>query len=892
MTNRLVVLATILAAWAAGFGCASAATAPAATAPALMAPAGAAVPAIPEGAKIILRRDFDRDAGGLAGGGRHSPEAVGGRSGVLLLPRTGPLEQSTSLDLDLTITDQTFIRFRYYADGPGNLGIRLIPARPASEPTTASGPGPVGGEKAGEKWRCASISPLVQRQWTEVVIPITATFPMGRYDHNPARPGERFTRLSLHVLYGEGGEKIIFGEAQRKNCLAIDDLTIYDVPPEARALALVRELSGLTDRANQLKAALPADLWASLVATLQKAGADANAAAKDPAPAKVEALARRVEQARDRVQRLQTWYEPTMRLTGQKRPALAVAVESPMARVTEQNPAYRLAARPGQPARIDLARGELESVQLVLLPLEADLKGVKLEWTPPKSKAGKELPAAALTARLPECVFMPATGNQHAWHWQYVGPTPDPLMPITGPFDVGLDQERAVMLTFDCPRAAAAGEYATTVTIAAAGAEPVRVPLTIRVRDFEVPLRGRLRNQTNFKLAELERFYGQPLTEAQRRAWQVFLLRHRIQPVAQYGKELTPPPEDIEYLFGHGLNMVMIGGWSGDRNPKLDVDKVRPQYEAIRKLGVLDLSVIYIADEVGPSHIPQINDKADTAHREFAGIRVMTGGVTLLDKLIGRLDVWDPICSRHESGMEEKNAAALPAARARGEETFWYICCGPRPPYANVQLCNPSGEGRIWYWLTWQYGLTGSEYWNFLDFKKNVRPAGEKRWPEAPWDSFAFNPGADGNLAYPGPDGMPIASLRLENMRDGAEDWECLSILADLRGLARAKLEPGAAAALTRGNRAADLSGLIRQVWDFERSDAAWLARRTEMLDAIEELMKAVGPENYRRAAAQADWQTLQLRRRALADKIKAAGGQGPDYSNSLLEKDIRGRMK
>ena len=32
----------------------------------------------------------------------------------------------------------------------------------------------------------------------------------------------------------------------------------------------------------------------------------------------------------------------------------------------------------------------------------------------------------------------------------------------------------------------------------------------------------------------------------------------------------------------------------------------------------------------------------------------------------------------------------------------------------------------------------------------------------------------DGLLAYPGPDGLPISSIRLENLRDGFEDYRLL----------------------------------------------------------------------------------------------------------------------
>lgn len=47
------------------------------------------------------------------------------------------------------------------------------------------------------------------------------------------------------------------------------------------------------------------------------------------------------------------------------------------------------------------------------------------------------------------------------------------------------------------------------------------------------------------------------------------------------------------------------------------------------------------------------------------------------------------------------------------------------------------------------------------------------------WKAATFNGTAgDGSLFYPGPNG-PMASIRIENFRDGMEDYNLLSLLAD-----------------------------------------------------------------------------------------------------------------
>jgi hypothetical protein len=50
-----------------------------------------------------------------------------------------------------------------------------------------------------------------------------------------------------------------------------------------------------------------------------------------------------------------------------------------------------------------------------------------------------------------------------------------------------------------------------------------------------------------------------------------------------------------------------------------------------------------------------------------------------------------------------------------------------------------------------------------------------------PWDSrtyYYFN--GEGQLVYPGPDGIPYSSVRLENFRDGMDDYEYLFRLREL----------------------------------------------------------------------------------------------------------------
>ena len=57
----------------------------------------------------------------------------------------------------------------------------------------------------------------------------------------------------------------------------------------------------------------------------------------------------------------------------------------------------------------------------------------------------------------------------------------------------------------------------------------------------------------------------------------------------------------------------------------------------------------------------------------------------------------------------------------------------------------------------------------------------DQKWPNVPWDSRTYHYfNGEGQLVYPGPNGVPYSSIRLENFRDGMEDYEYLFRLREL----------------------------------------------------------------------------------------------------------------
>ena len=87
------------------------------------------------------------------------------------------------------------------------------------------------------------------------------------------------------------------------------------------------------------------------------------------------------------------------------------------------------------------------------------------------------------------------------------------------------------------------------------------------------------------------------------------------------------------------------------------------------------------------------------------------------------------------------------------------------------------------HWRAWARKLDGLAYWSTTFWPYNVRrgePVRDK-WPNSPWETMSHPMGnGDGHFIYPGPDGHPLSSFRLENLRDAQEDYEYLYTLRAL----------------------------------------------------------------------------------------------------------------
>lgn len=160
----------------------------------------------------------------------------------------------------------------------------------------------------------------------------------------------------------------------------------------------------------------------------------------------------------------------------------------------------------------------------------------------------------------------------------------------------------------------------------------------------------------------------------------------------------------------------------------------------------------------------------------------------LIDKLDGYVESWVPLFDDFDSINRREQY------QSREDSVWWYGCIGPKNPYPTYHLDDNLISSRILSWMQYDYNIEGNLYWETSLYQKaviNEFTGAYERRPINPYKEASRFPdvNGDGFLTYPGaPYGIdgPVASIRMESIRDGLEEYELLQDLEELnRALAK-----------------------------------------------------------------------------------------------------------
>lgn len=537
----------------------------------------------------------------------------------------------------------------------------------------------------------------------------------------------------------------------------------------------------------------------------------------------------------------------------------AVVIANSCRKVLPEDDLAGLPIRTG--IQLTAARDETESCQLAV---RAGEQPVQVELVAPPLTG----PGAPLPLRWHPVEWV-TTGKPRGYAPRSVGRWPDVLFP-PGPMTVPAHEMKTIWLGVDVPADATPGIYQGTVVVKSGDAD-VSVPIELRVRSFRLPRPGALACPFGIYASALSGWYfgtsnyAKHITPAQYAVWCDFLGRYRLSPknVANEFLVTTPTGEVQADALGTTLKPYVDSlfppssycmyrlpcprNWQDGtttEDPEIQMGRLRAKRDAFLQLGLPTTAYVYGIDEPAPPGYPFVRSIYERVRQAAPGFPIMqTVNQNIPKELVGTVDIWCPLSARYDEGAEFYNERL-----AAGDRLWLYVCCGPKPPYANFFVDQEGAAHRALFWQTWQAKATGLLYWCTIWWSGMPGPQAEKHFPEALPD-FAkdlktypqFGVNGDGILIWPGPDLTPWPSLRLEIVRDGIEDYEYLALLARCIQAASIRQDiPGEL--LDQANSLLEVpKDISRTMQDYTLTADPILARREQIGDMIETLVQRLG---------------------------------------------------
>ena len=497
---------------------------------------------------------------------------------------------------------------------------------------------------------------------------------------------------------------------------------------------------------------------------------------------------------------------------------------------------------------LSLARNEWEAFQVAVLPFDAPLEDVRIEVGALKDASGRELPAEAMDVRVVGYVKT----ERPPYSVPHVGWWPDPLLDFLSEVDIAQGDCQAFWVRVRTPKDCASGVYRGPVRVVPSNAGPWEFDLQVRVYDFALPDRAPLPTAMSVYEGMLKKVIQPDDWDAYKLTAADFLADYFIDYDSLYLGD--PPDMDIlKHLYQRGrleaFNMLYMSSntFKGEmteqevaRTLEGLLPKLRATYAAAKEGGFADKAYIYGFDERGEEYFPIVQQVAATLGAEFPDVPFMTTTYDHsygLETVMKDVDIWVPLTPRFSPDQ-------VAAAREQGRDIWWYICIGPKHPYANWLIEYPAIEARLLMgFMTAKYRPGGFLYYAVTRWPVNDGPIQDG--PFTDWNpaSYKDNNG-DGSLLCAGPDGRLLATIRLENFREGLEDYAYIRLLEDRVAALRLRSE-----ALSEEERALLLEveqacevpvNIVASLTEYTRDPNELYAYRRNIAHAIEQLA-AVG---------------------------------------------------
>ena len=476
---------------------------------------------------------------------------------------------------------------------------------------------------------------------------------------------------------------------------------------------------------------------------------------------------------------------------------------------------------------VELAQNEYEPFQLALRGrFGSAFPQVEATVSPLKNSAGVALPpvkaervgyvpidhpSGYYTTDVPDwCRKIPHGG---ALTDGWAGEWPDPLLP-PGSFDIATNQTQPVWFTVRSPRDAAPGEYRGEITVRAEGNKLVTLPLTVKVLPFALPDKTRLQVLFDFRSGPGGWYGPDGKLTGEREKWLRFMAEHRLgidgiepQPKFTYkdgqvAMDATDFDAAAKFCFDDlGMNVsytphfFYMFGWAYPPKKFFGLEPFTPEWTSafkqayqlftdhVRAKGWHDKFVYYISDEPHFDHEfvrEQMAKLCAMIHEVDRDIPIYSSTWRHCPAWDESLDLW---------GVGQYGCFPVPEMERllKAGKSMWITCDGQQAtdtPYLATERMLP------YYCL--KYGMKGFEFWGLSWWTYDPWKLGWHWFIRQSDDGKKYYsiryPNGDGFLAYPGqPVGVdgPVSTIRLEQVREGLEDYEAMALLGELADQAK-----------------------------------------------------------------------------------------------------------
>ena len=427
-----------------------------------------------------------------------------------------------------------------------------------------------------------------------------------------------------------------------------------------------------------------------------------------------------------------------------------------------------------------LAKNEYETVQFVLLT-DVNEDNLTLEITRFSDSKGNTMEAEILQ------LYYIETRRGEFY--------PDPAVPLTGGFSLEANKNQPFLIKIKSTKTTPEGEYSAALTLCANGELVFETKIQAKVWDFSLPDTPSCATYMLINEDSIAKAHGIVL-ESQIPPlfgkYYDFLLDNKIS-TQTLPYDLLSPAAD-SYLKNPQMTSFGVPYGGGDELIGRLYEKLSSIPEAFNK------GVFYVLDEPTEKHqYDEISAGFDRLDSLYPGGRILTpffrnikiNDTDNIGYMTGKIKVWCPKTYMFDNKDIYQGGAAISdppfeermaERKAAGDCLWWYVCWEPGEPFLNLYVDMPGIMHRLLFWQQKLYGVDGFLYWcvNY--------------WPQVddPWEDMRtvknLSPDVfgDGSLLYNGSKvgiNGPVGSLRIENIREGIDDFEYLCIAEKLFGI-------------------------------------------------------------------------------------------------------------